>query len=113
MELMDRLNRRISRVNRTPASGALKMPATAPAAPHPSKSVIPRYDKPMYRPRLEPMAAPVYTMGASAPTDPPKPIVRALVTNEDTVLCFLILDSFLETAWSTFVTPWPMLSLTI
>ena len=41
-ELMDRLNRRISRVNRTPASGALKMPATAPAAPQPSRSVMPR-----------------------------------------------------------------------
>ena len=41
-ELIDRLNRRISRVNSTPASGALKMPATAPAAPQPSRSVIPR-----------------------------------------------------------------------
>ena len=35
----------------------------------------------MYRPRFEPMAAPVYTIGASAPTEPPKPIVSALVTS--------------------------------
>ena len=31
---------------------------------------------------------------------------------EDHILCFLILDSFLDTATSTFVTPWPMLSFT-
>ena len=66
----------------------------------------------MYRPRLEPMAAPVYTIGASAPTEPPNPIVRALVTSDEYMLCRLILDSFLDTACRTFVTPWPMLSRT-
>ena len=40
-------------------------------------------------------------------------MVRALVTREDTVLCFLILDSFLDTAWRTFVTPWPISSRTM
>ena len=39
---IDRLKSRISRVKRTPDRGALKMPATAPAAPQPSISVIPR-----------------------------------------------------------------------
>ncbi len=51
-------------------------------------------------------------MGASAPTDPPKPMVRALVRSEDQTLWRLILDSFLDTAWSTLVTPWPILSRT-
>ena len=37
---MEILKRRISRVKRTPASGALKMPATAPAAPQPRRMVM-------------------------------------------------------------------------
>ena len=40
MEVMEILKSNISRVKSTPASGALKIPATAPAAPHPSKIVI-------------------------------------------------------------------------
>ena len=40
IDVMDILKRRISRVNRTPASGALKIPATAPAAPHPRRMVM-------------------------------------------------------------------------
>ena len=51
------------------------------------------------------MAAPVYTIGASAPTEPPNPMVRELVTMEDHMLCGLIFDSFFETATSTLVTP--------
>ena len=64
------------------------------------------------RPMFEPIAAPVYTIGASAPTDPPKPMVKEEVSTEDQVLWGLILDSFLDTASRTLVTPWPMLSLT-
>ena len=40
MAFIDMLKRRISNVNRTPASGALKIPAMAAAAPHPSSIVI-------------------------------------------------------------------------
>ena len=40
MEVMEMLNSRISNVNRTPASGALNMPATAPAAPQPRSMVM-------------------------------------------------------------------------
>ena len=40
MEVMEILNMSTSRVNSTPAMGALNMPAIAPAAPHPSKMVI-------------------------------------------------------------------------
>ena len=59
------------------------------------------------------MAAPVYTIGASAPTEPPNPIVRELVAMEDHILCGLILDSFLDMASSTLVTPCPILSFTM
>ena len=39
------------------------------------------------RARFEPIDAPVNTIGASAPTDPPKPMVNGLATMEDHVLC--------------------------
>ena len=41
IELMEILNSRISNVKRTPARGALKIPAIAPAAPQPSSTVTP------------------------------------------------------------------------
>ena len=39
MEDIEILKSKISKVNNTPARGALKMPATAPAAPQPNKMV--------------------------------------------------------------------------
>ena len=80
MDVMEMLKSRISKVKRTPAKGALKIPATAPAAPHPKRIVTFLYDSPIYLPTLEPIAAPVYTIGASAPTEPPNPIVTAEAT---------------------------------
>ena len=40
MDVIEMLNRSISNVKSTPARGALKIPATAPAAPHPSRIVM-------------------------------------------------------------------------
>ena len=51
-------------------------------------------------------------MGASAPTEPPNPIVNDEVSTEDQVLWGLILDSLRDTARSTLVTPCPILSRT-
>ena len=59
IEFIDTLKSKISIVNSTPASGALKMPAMAPAAPQPRSMVMLRYDSPQTLPMLEPMAAPV------------------------------------------------------
>ena len=56
---MEMLNIRISIVNSMPASGALKMPAMAPATPQPSSTVMFAYENLARRARLEPMAAPV------------------------------------------------------
>lgn len=39
-DVIEILKRRISNVKRTPANGALKIPATAPAAPHPRRIVM-------------------------------------------------------------------------
>ena len=40
IDVIEILKRRISNVKRTPANGALKIPATAPAAPHPRRIVM-------------------------------------------------------------------------
>ena len=58
------------------------------------------------------MAEPVSTIGASAPTDPPKPMVRAEATIDVQQLCAFSLDCLVEMAYSTRVIPWEMLSRT-
>ena len=72
-----------STVNSTPASGALKMPAMAPAAPQPSSSFTPRTLTWKKRPTLEPMALPVDAIGASSPTLPPKATVSEEATSDE------------------------------
>ena len=109
---MDILNSSISRQNRIPAIGALNIPATAPAAPQQSRMVICRYDSPRERATFEPIAAPVYTIGASAPTEPPKPIVTELDNRDDHILWLLIRELLRDMENRTFVTPCPISSLT-
>ena len=71
-----------SRVNTRPAIGALNTPAIAADAPQPTRSIIVLLSIWNNLPRLLPMAEPVSTIGASAPTLPPKPIVIADATTE-------------------------------
>ena len=52
------------------------------------------------------MAEPVSTIGDSAPTEPPSPIVMALASTEDHILCGLIRLFRCEKAINTFDTPW-------
>ena len=66
-----------SSVNTSPAMGALKTAAMAADAPHPTSSIIFWRSSLNSWPRLLPMAEPVSTIGASAPTEPPKPMVIA------------------------------------
>ena len=75
-----------SSVNTSPAMGALKIPAMAPAAPQPMSSISVRLSMRKSFPRFDPMAEPVSTIGASAPTLPPKPMVMAEATTLDHVL---------------------------
>jgi hypothetical protein len=56
-------------------------------------------------PRLEPIAEPVSTIGASAPTEPPKPIVIADAITDDQQLCDFNLDLFEEMAYRIRVIP--------
>ena len=48
IDVIDILNISISNVNRIPASGALNIPATAPAAPQPSRMVMFLYERPSF-----------------------------------------------------------------
>ena len=70
--------------------GALKIPATAPAAPQPTSSINVRCSILKRLPKVLPIAEPVNTIGASAPTDPPKPMVIELAITLLHVLCGLI-----------------------
>jgi hypothetical protein len=75
-----------SRVKTSPAIGALKMPAIAPAAPQPTSVNKVFRSRWNILPRFEPIAEPVSTIGASAPTEPPKPIVMAEAMTDDHVV---------------------------
>ena len=104
---------RTSSVNTSPAIGALKIPAIAPAAPHPTSNINVRCSILKTLPKLEPIADPVSTIGASAPTDPPNPIVMALAMVDDQMLCRLMRPCLREIAYRILVTPWLMSSFTM
>ena len=94
-----------SRVNTRPAMGALKMPAMAAAAPHPTRSISVLLSILNSWPRLLPMADPVSTMGASAPTEPPKPMVSPEAMTLDQQLWARRCDCLVAMAYSTRVMP--------
>ena len=87
-----------SSVKTRPAMGALKMPEMAAAQPQPTRSITVRLSMPKSWPKREPMAEPVSTMGASAPTEPPKPMVMAEATTDDQQLWALMRDCLVEMA---------------
>ena len=63
------------------------MPATPAAAPLPTSIIRICGDRRKRLPRFDPIAAPVLTIGPSAPTEPPKPMVMELATTDEYVLC--------------------------
>ena len=81
-----RSNINTSSTNTRPAMGALNIPAMAPAAPQPTSSTRVRCSILNIRPTFEPIAEPVRTIGDSAPTEPPIPIVMALAITEEYIL---------------------------
>ena len=58
------------------------------------------------------MAEPVNTIGASPPTEPPKPIVIADANTDDQQLCAFKKDYLEEMAYNTLVIPCEILSFT-
>ena len=113
IEAMVRSSIRTSRVNSTPVMGALKMPATAPVAPQPTNNISFFWSRRNSLPKFEPIAEPVRTIGASAPTEPPNPMVSELATTDDHMLCAFMIALLREMAYMIFVTPWLMSSFTI
>ena len=101
-----------SMVKTSPAIGALKMPAIAAAAPHPTSNISVLLFIRNSCPRLLAIAEPVSTIGASAPTEPPKPIVTAEATTEDQQLWAFSRERFEEMAYSIRVIPCEILSRT-
>ncbi len=81
-----------SSVKSIPAMGARNIPAMPAAAPHPTSIIRILGDRRNACPRFEPMAAPVKTIGPSAPTEPPKPIVIEEDTSEAYILWRFSLD---------------------
>ena len=75
-----------SSVKSMPAMGALKMPAMPAAAPHPTMIMSTRGDMRKSCPTAEPIEAPEKTMGPSAPTEPPKPMVTELAQSDERML---------------------------
>ncbi len=101
-----------SSVKSMPAIGALNIPAMPAAAPQPTRIISVRGDIRNHEPTFEPMAAPVYTIGPSAPTEPPKPMVIDEATMEVYMLCLLRRLLFCDMAYSTRVTPCEILCRT-
>ena len=72
-----------SNVKSIPAIGALNMPAIPAAAPHPTIIMSTLGDMRNSDPMVEPIAAPVNTIGPSAPTEPPNPMVMELASIDE------------------------------
>ncbi len=87
------------------AIGALKIAAIAPAEPQANNRIVFLADKLNERARLEPMADPVSTIGASSPTEPPNPTVMELATIEEYMLWLRNLPSCLLMDFKTMLTP--------
>ena len=94
----------------TPASGALNVAAMPPAAPQATSSFIRSSDSLVSRPRVEPSADPICTIGPSRPTEPPEPMVSAEASVLTTATLGLIRPPRWATASITSGTPCPRAS---
>lgn len=82
-----------------------------PAAPQATSSFIWPSVTFVTRPRVEPRAEPIWTIGPSRPTDPPEPMVRAEASVLTTATLGLMRPPRWATATMTSGTPCPRASL--
>ena len=94
----------------TPASGALKVAAIPPAAPQATRTRIRGSATRTTRPRVDPSAEPICTMGPSRPTDPPPPMHSAEARALTPATWGAIRPPRRATAYITSGTPWPRAS---
>jgi len=109
-ERTSKLARMSSIAKKTPASGALNVAAIPPAAPHATSRRIRGSLMRTTRPRVDPSAEPICTMGPSRPTDPPPPIHRAEARALTAATCGGIRPPLRATAYITSGTPCPRAS---
>ncbi|SKT63354.1 Uncharacterised protein [Mycobacteroides abscessus subsp. abscessus] len=100
-----RLHRISSRAKKTPANGALKVAEIPPAAPQASRSRNRRPSRRSTCPTAEPVAAPIWTIGPSRPTEPPPPMHNADAKAFTIVTRGAILPPLRATAYITSGTP--------
>ena len=98
-------NNSTSKAKSTPAIGALNAAPMPPATPQASRSVRSLIDKRYFLEKLEPMAAPVTTIGASSPVEPPSPTVTELVRTWSYMRCWGIEPFLLAIAACTCGSP--------
>ena len=95
----EKSRRMISMTKKTPAMGALKTEAMPAAAPHPSNVVACSRVMPRIWAREEPITDPIWTMGPSAPAEPPEPMVAAEAWGRSLVVVLLV-SMALETGYA-------------
>ena len=100
----------ISNPKNRPVSGALKVPAIPPAAPHATTMRKLRSDMRTCWPTVEAKAEPIWTIGPSRPTEPPVPMQIAEASAFVSVTCGRIRPPFSATASITSGTPCPRAS---
>jgi hypothetical protein len=91
--------------NTIAAIGALNTAANAAVDPHANSNTVFFLDKLNNLAKLEPIAEPVNTIGASNPTEPPKPTVMELATIDEYILCALNLPLLFPIAFNAMLTP--------
>ena len=106
-ERMEKSWRITSRVNRTPPKGALKIALMPAAVPHPVRTGMWLRATRNTSPTPDAMAAPIWTIGPSAPALPPLPIVRALVSVFSMAMAGRWNPLVRTTDSITSTTPWP------
>ena len=105
-----KLPRMISEAKKTPPIGALKVAAIPPAAPQATRVFRWLSWTPRKRPKVEPQAEPIWTMGPSRPTEPPDPIESAEARAFTITTRGLRIPLFSVIANMTSGTPWPLAS---
>ncbi len=99
-----------STANRTPAMGALKVAAMAPAAPH-AKSILRGVSVSRKAwATVDPRDAPIWAIDPSRPMEPPLPIVRADASALRGATLARILPCFVSTASIIWEVPVPFTS---
>ena len=91
----------------TAPMGAPKIADIAPAAPQPINRVLFFAFRCIKAPTLEPIAEPVITIGASKPTEPPKPTVKEEVSTRLKIFTRGIRLDFFEMVNNTSGIPCP------